>query len=363
MLSDIGANLRGGQGEALAGLQQQRQAQELQRQQLAQRAQIEQTITDPRELALFRAAPDVWAKTRGSQFEAANLSEGQTRFIPGAQNQYTAPKLVGDGGVYGTQTATGYSQTGQRGPGIEDMQKERDRIAKLTPEGFMPRVNEAGELVGFDVDPGYKNFALQKAASGATRVSVPITLPAQNKFAEAFATQYAGDLSKARDMAQTAQGSLQTLQQAKDMAKNMYSGFGANARLQVGRAGAMINPSIAQKVANTEGFQSVMGQQVLNIAKQLGAGTGISNADRDFAAKVAGGSIDLNENTINRLIGIQETQARRNITNFQRMGREAFQTVPSAQGLPASAFSMPGAQNPAPSPGNVIRYDANGNRM
>lgn len=305
---------------------------------------INSVITDPRERVLYMTNPEAWAKARASAYEAANVSGGDSRYIPGS-GFMTAPKLVEDAGIYGTQTPDGYQSTGARGPSIGEQQTaqrdQADYIAKMTPEGFLPRTDEQGRVVGFDLDPNFKSFALQRAASGATRVNVPITLPAQNKFAEAFATQYAQDLSKSREDADVAASSLDTLKSAKNMLGNMFTGAMAEQRLALGKLGAPVNPALREKVANTEAFQSVMGQQVLNIAKQLGAGTGISNADREFAAKVAGGSINLDKNTIDRLIGIQQRSAEARIKKFQQRGAEAFGSVPSAQGLPPSAFRGP----------------------
>lgn len=348
-LGDLGTFLLQG----TSGLDRQRQ---MKAQEAAHQAQASamSTLTDPIERLVYAANPAKWAENVASNYGAATVNGGDTRLT--RSGMFTAPKLVDDGGIYGTQTAGGYQTTGARGPTIAETEtankNAQDYVTRMTPEGFLPRTDEQGRIVGFDVDPNYKNFALQKAASGATRVNVPITLPAQNKFAEAFAAQYAQDLSKARDVADTASDSMRTLQQAKGMLdKGMYTGSMADARLALGKLAAPLNPGIRDKVANTEAFQSVMGQQVLNIAKQLGSGTGISNADREFAAKVAGGSINLDSQTINRLIDIQERNAKNQIQRFQQRGAEAFQSVPSAQGLPQSAFKGPAsAQQPANAP-------------
>lgn len=354
-LQDFGGSLRGGgsvgalQGtqDALMKRHKEQAAMEAQQAALA-------NIQDPIERLVYATNPAKWAENVASNYAAANVNAGDTRLM--RNGMFTAPKLVDDGGIYGTQTVGGYETTGARGPTISETETAKknaqDYVTGITPKGFLPRLDAAGKVIGFDVDPNFKSFELQRAANSATRVNVPITLPAQNKFAEAFATQYAQDLSKARDVADTASDSMRTLQQAKGMLdKGMYTGSMADARLALGKLAAPLNPGIRDKVANTEAFQSVMGQQVLNIAKQLGSGTGISNADREFAAKVAGGSINLDSQTINRLIDIQERNAKNQIQRFQQRGAEAFQSVPSAQGLPQSAFKGPAsAQQPANAP-------------
>ena len=141
----------------------------------------------------------------------------------------------------------------------------------------------------------------------------------------------------------------------------IYTGALAKPSMMAGRALAAIGDKrYAGRVANTETFQAVMGEQVVNIAKQLGSGSGITNADREFAAKMAGGDIALNEQSISRLMDIQERKARDQIGKFQTKGAEAFGMVPSAQGLPYSSFGMGAAPKP---PSGMVEYDQQGNRI
>jgi hypothetical protein len=45
---------------------------------------------------------------------------------------------------------------------------------------------------------------------------------------------------------------------------------------------------------------------VVNIVKAFGSGSGISNADREYAEKMAGGQIKLDEASIKRILDIGE---------------------------------------------------------
>lgn len=253
-------------------------------------------------------------------------------------------RLTDDGGIYGTQTAGGWQQTGARGPSIAETETAannlRDYNAKLTPEGFLPTIGQDGMISGANLMPQYGQFAKEKASAGATRVNVPITLPAQNAFAEQMAKNYADRLDAAQTAGDTARDSLRVLSEAqKALQGGTITGAMAPARLAANRGLALLGDRGAiKKVENTETFRSVMGGQVLAVAKQLGSGAGITDADRKFAQEVSGGSIELNENTIKRLIDIQQRQARNTIGKAQRMGSEAFGAVPPAQGLPQSAF-------------------------
>jgi len=57
---------------------------------------------------------------------------------------------------------------------------------------------------------------------------------------------------------------------------------------------------------NTQAFISLMGTQVANIIKAFGTGTGLSDADRDYAIGIAGGKIALNEGSIRHILELND---------------------------------------------------------
>jgi hypothetical protein len=100
-----------------------RQAAELARQRQQQMAgMIDSTFADdPRARLAAYLNPEKFGEALSSAQQAANVSGGDSRYIPG-HGWMTAPKLVGDNGVYGTQTEAGYTQTGARGPSVAETQ-------------------------------------------------------------------------------------------------------------------------------------------------------------------------------------------------------------------------------------------------
>ena len=66
----------------------------------------------------------------------------------------------------------------------------------------------------------------------------------------------------------------------------------------------------AETIARTEAFAANAGTLVGQIIKQFGAGTGLSDADREFANKIAAGEITLDEKAIKRLLTIQAKASR-----------------------------------------------------
>lgn len=112
-------------------------------------------------------------------------------------------------------------------------------------------------------------------------------------------------LTKSRDTASTAANSLRTYGEAQKLLDaGVITGTGANWRVSLTRALNTIGIGDGINVANTEAFIATMGRVTLDLVKQLGAGTSISNADRDFAEKVAGGNITMSEDGIRKLFDI-----------------------------------------------------------
>ena len=59
-----------------------------------------------------------------------------------------------------------------------------------------------------------------------------------------------------------------------------------------------------------------MGRQVADLVKQFGSGTGISDADRAYAEKIAGGNIELTPDAIKRIVALNEKAAKYDINKY-----------------------------------------------
>lgn len=109
------------------------------------------------------------------------------------------------------------------------------------------------------------------------------------------------------ETARSDRGNLPVLQEALDLLPDVITGAGANLRLQSARFQAGLgNRDAARRVAATETFQATTGRAVLGIARQLGSGSGITNADREFAQRLAGGDIELNRESIARILRLEQ---------------------------------------------------------
>lgn len=138
----------------------------------------------------------------------------------------------------------------------------------------------------------------------------------QNTQREILKSSIIPKLDKSQETATAARDDIQAIHRAReqlDSPGGIFSGAAADVRLKVAKVAEFLGVPNADKIANTEAFGAAIGSRVLTLVKGLGAGTGISNADRDFAAAMAGGNIKLDEASIRRIMDIGEKAARSKI--------------------------------------------------
>lgn len=133
-----------------------------------------------------------------------------------------------------------------------------------------------------------------------------------------------------------------------------FFGSGADIRLQLAKVATALGAD-GRKVTNTETFRSAIAPQIAAMMKATVGSTQISNADREFAAQAAGGSITLDETSIKRLLGIMERAGKDIIDRHNKkldtiypdngkFDRErALFSVSGASGRPAATGLSPGA--------------------
>ena len=130
----------------------------------------------------------------------------------------------------------------------------------------------------------------------------------------------AESIEKSREVASAAQASLRIQAEAKKLLDSgVITGTGANWRLELGRALATVGLASGEGVANTDAFIATMGRETLNLVKQLGAGNGISNADRDYAERVAGGRVIMTKAGLERLFDINRRASEYAIRSYNSL--------------------------------------------
>jgi hypothetical protein len=134
----------------------------------------------------------------------------------------------------------------------------------------------------------------------------------ENAFASPLAKDVAKEVEATRAIIDTAKQSANVLNNAKslmDSKEGIFSGFGANFKLGTTRFIDAVGLQVGdEKIINTQTFQNLMGNQTLAIlgSGSLGAGTGISDNDRAFAERIAGGLITLDDKSIRKTMDLNQ---------------------------------------------------------
>lgn len=158
-------------------------------------------------------------------------------------------------------------------------------------------------------------------------------------------------------VAQDAAAILETNQVGRDLLKSgAITGTGAdffvgfnNALKQAG-----IDFGYADAAANSQAYAAAMGANVGRIIKQFGAGTGLSDADRDYAAQMAGGKINLTEAALRKILDINDKAANRVIDLHNKNVKDVKTNIPLTVDKPtftqpkSAVDQIPGQNRPAP---------------
>jgi len=112
----------------------------------------------------------------------------------------------------------------------------------------------------------------------------------------------------------------------------ILTGTGAEIKLGAGKllkAVGLISGEGEELISNTETFIANAGNLVAEVIKAFGAGTGLSNSDREFAKGIVGGTITLDGESLKRLIKLQARATRKKIQEhnkqISKLGEEVAQ--------------------------------------
>ena len=183
--------------------------------------------------------------------------------------------------------------------------------------------------------------------AGASSVVVG---PQEKSFETALGSGQAKKLLEDKAVADDARDIIATVQQGRQLLQSgMITGFGAEFLTNVGAALNQAGINFAEdRVANTQAFAANMAANVGRIIKQFGAGTGLSNADREYAEKMAGGKVTLDRKAIERILDINERAAR----NVIKLHNERVKGIKT--NIPLTV-EMPTVQAPPPPAGAANR--------
>ncbi len=355
-IAGFGAGFRGRGGEFLQGLENRETQQRQQRQQLTEQRRLAM-LSDFKVLNEFvnvrkdaaggarflaRRIKDI-NRLGGDPSQSVAIQAGLLSTDPADQEE-TARGIKDI-----VDTATIRGEAGferEKPPSALDVAKTAETEAKTTKllkEIASPEEKDKTSLItnlkAAGLKPGTKEFrnALLRSINKPT-TSISLGTP-EGSFAKEFGKVNAQQFLERRKAAQDAAVSLAgNVEAIKLMDEGLITGFGAEFKLGLGKALQQAGIHFADDdIANTEAFVASTAKQVAAIIKAFGAGTGLSDADREFATKAAGGNISFNEKSIRRILDINDRASRGVIKRFNKAAEsvpEDFSPFPLRIDLP-----------------------------
>lgn len=127
------------------------------------------------------------------------------------------------------------------------------------------------------------------------------------------------EVSESAKAARTTAAGLTGLREARNAIKGgIISGAGADTMLGLQKVGAAIGVTDPDRIVNTETFRAAIAPQVASVLRSTVGTANISNTDREFAEKAAGGNITLDEKSISRLLDIMERASTKQLNDHQK---------------------------------------------
>lgn len=209
--------------------------------------------------------------------------------------------------------------------------------------------NFAKSTEGGGFTGSYADFIKMEKAAGAARTDIKMP-PQQSAFEGELGKGQAKSIIDSRAAAQDAVSIIDTVETGRGLLKSgMITGAGADFMVNLNQAlkTAGVDFGYADAAANSQAYAANMAQNVGKIIKQFGAGTGLSDADRQYAEKMAAGKITLDAKALNKILDINERGARNVITRHNK-DVEGIKTniplkveVPVKRAEPATAATAP----------------------
>jgi hypothetical protein len=209
-------------------------------------------------------------------------------------------------------------------------------------------------------NPTFANYQLQQKRAGAS--STKVILPEQEKeFEKELGGGQAKAIIKSREGAEDAASILQTNQVGRDILNSgAITGAGADffVGLNQGLKTAGIDAGYGDAAANSQAYGATMASNVGKLIKQYGAGTGLSDADREFATKAAAGSVNMDEKAIRRVLDINDRAARNIITGHNKKVEGIKTNIPLKIEIPSAPAPSGAADMLRKNPNLASQYDA-----
>jgi hypothetical protein len=292
-------------------------------------------------------------------------------------NAMVAPAMSGELQNYMGQRERLKSLANQTPQVVATINRLDKEIAKLSPAAGAPSPLARLQSEQATLPPGDPRrldylAAIRKETQFAPPASTTVVMPAQeNTFEVGLGKGQSDRILANQVVAQDAAAILETNQIGRDLLKSgAITGTGANFLVGFNNAlkQAGVDFGYADAASNSQAYAAAMGANVGRIIKQFGAGTGLSDADREYAAQIAGGKIGLTEASLRKILDINDRVANRiidlhnkNVSGIKTNIPLTVQRPISIAPQPAAASQIPTNVAPASPASNITqqRQDAN----
>lgn len=151
----------------------------------------------------------------------------------------------------------------------------------------------------------------RKAASGAGKTSLQI---GQDAFASGVGKAASESFDRGQVAAEDAVADMSTITDLRKLLDSgVIAGAGSDALTAVGKwliQFGIGDASIKDPVARSQAYDAIVAARVGRVIKQYGSGTGLSDADREFAKQQSGGNRENTPEALRRILDIADRQAR-----------------------------------------------------
>lgn len=215
--------------------------------------------------------------------------------------------------------------------------KYQDARAALIASGVLPSDPRVKELTAM----------ITKETTHAPGTVVNIDQKQESAFATGLGSGQSKRVLESQAGAQDAAEILRTNQVGRDLLKSgAITGTGADFLVGFNNAlkQAGVDFGYADAASNSQAYAAALGSNVGRIIKQFGAGTGLSDADREYAAQIAGGKIGLTEASLRKILDINDRAANHVIDLHNKNVSGIKTNIPLTVDKPTfAAPALPGA--------------------
>ena len=186
--------------------------------------------------------------------------------------------------------------------------------------------------------------AINKEITRAPGTVVNIDQKQQGAFAAGLGTGQSKRILDSQAGAQDAADILATNEVGRSLLKSgAITGAGADFFVGLNKALKQggIDFGYADAAANSQAYGAAMAANTGKLIKQFGAGTAISDADREYATKAAAGQITMDEAAIRKVLDINDRAARNVIQRHNKLVKGVQTNLPLEVEIPTTAPPPP----------------------